>query len=479
MLWLALHFPHLSLDTFARGARESAPLAAASGPGSGATLVACNRIAHARGVRSGMTVATAWALASDLKIVVRDEIAERAALERIAAWAFQFTPTVSISAPADVLLEVEGSLKLFGGLGSLRRRVGQGLAKLGYGTSIACAPTPLAAQLFARAGLAALIQHRGALHHELQKLPVGLLGYLPEVTTMLDDFGVQTIGECLRLPRAGVARRLGQRLLDELDRALGRLPDPRLPFVPLSDFRASLALPAPVEQAEALLFAARRLLLELCGWLVATGKGAQNLHWALAHEDRADTQVAMKLVAASRDPEHLSNLLRERLARIDLPRPVTAVTLCARQLQPLASRNLSFLPDDGHRTENIVRLVERLRTRLGDEAVFGLTTFSDHRPERAWRICKPGAAPKAAPGFPSRPLWLLTPPQPLREVTAIPHYDGPLSLLAGPERIEAGWWDGHDIARDYFVARNPAQSLLWIYRERDAPGGWYLHGIFS
>lgn len=481
MLWLALHFAHLSLDTFARGVCGSGPLAVASSPASGATLVACNRMAGARGVRSGMTVSAAWALASNLKIVVRDESDERAALERVAAWALQFTPTVSISAPADVLLEVEGSLKLFGGLGRLRRRVEQGLAELGYGASMACAPTPLAAQLFARAGLATRIQHRDALHHELQKLPVDLLDHPPEVTTMLDNFGVHTIGECLRLPRGGVARRLGQRLLDDLDRALGRLPDPRPPFIPPSDFKASLALPAPVEQAEALLFAARRLLVELCGWLVATGKGAQSLCWVLAHEGCADTQVVMKLVAASRDPEHLLSVLRERLARVELPCPVTAVALCAEQLQPLASHNLSFLPDARHCTESIARLVERLRARLGDEAVFGLATLSDHRPERAWRVCKPGGgiAPKAPQGFPSRPLWLLASPQPLKEIAAIPHHDGPLSLLVGPERIEAGWWDGHDVARDYFVACNPAQSLLWVYRERNAPGGWYLHGFFG
>jgi protein ImuB len=428
-----------------------------------------------------MTVSAAWALASDLKIVVRDEIAERAALERVAAWAFQFTPTVSISTPADVLLEVEGSLKLFGGVGRLRRSVEQGLAELGYGVCVACAPTPLAAQLFACAGLATRIQHRDALHHELKKLPLGLLDHPAQVTTMLDNFGVHTIGECLSLPREGVARRLGQGLLDDLDRALGKLPDPRLPFVPPSHFKTSLALPAPVEQAEALLFGARRLLIELCGWLVATGKGAQNLRWVLAHEDCADTQIDMKLVVPSRDSEHLLNVLRERLARVELPRPVTAIALCTGQLQPLASHNLSFLPDFHHGGESTARLIERLRARLGEETVFGLATLSDHRPERAWRTCKPGdgIAPKAPPELRARPLWLLASPQPLKEVAAVPHYDGPLSLLIGPERIETGWWDGHDVARDYFVACNPAQSLLWVYRERNAPGGWYLHGLFG
>ena len=83
--------------------------------------------------------------------------------------------------------------------------------------------------------------------------------------------------------------------------------------------------------------------------------------------------------------------------------------------------------------------------------------------------------------MPARPLWLLTTPRPLRETgTAPSDQDGaPLSLLAGPERIEAGWWDGQYVARDYFVARNAAQSLLWVYHERDVAARWYVHGFFS
>jgi protein ImuB len=49
-------------------------------------------------------------------------------------------------------------------------------------------------------------------------------------------------------------------------------------------------------------------------------------------------------------------------------------------------------------------------------------------------------------------------------------------LLAGPERIESGWWDGDEASRDYFVARRPDGSLAWVYRDKD---GWFLHGLFA
>jgi protein ImuB len=85
------------------------------------------------------------------------------------------------------------------------------------------------------------------------------------------------------------------------------------------------------------------------------------------------------------------------------------------------------------------------------------------------------------------PTWLLTEPLKLAVVQQHPHYQGPLTLLAGPQRLEAGWWGGGELAlRDYFVARGSLAVLLWIYRERmgspdtaHMSANWYLHGLFA
>ena len=73
-----------------------------------------------------------------------------------------------------------------------------------------------------------------------------------------------------------------------------------------------------------------------------------------------------------------------------------------------------------------------------------------------------------------------------------PYYHGPLRLLAGPQRLETGWWDGPaqgPALRDYFVARSDEAGLLWVYRERLNPRSrkldealpvrWYLHGVYA
>ena len=519
MLWLALHLPHLPQEVFTRGVREAQPLAVISGAETGATVVAANRPAQARGVRAGMSVSAACALASGLHTVTRNPAKEHATLARIAAWSLQFTSFVSLaestafphpqplcsasSVPlsrgergdssaspeqGDVLLEIEGSLKLFGGLGKLHQHIARGIAELGFDASIACAPTPLAALWFARAGVRVRLQHHDALRHALEKLPADLLCNNEATRNLLESFGARTLGECLKLPRDGLARRAGQRLLDDLDRALGLLPDPRLPFVAPQTYSAALPLPAPVAQADALLFAARRLLAELCGWLTATGHGVQRPVFEFIHEKQLVTVITLELASASRDLAHLTTLLRERLARTELPCAAIEIAMASGTVVPLASRSLSFLPDNtsAGQEESASRLVERINARLGANTICGLTPHADYRPERAWRACRPGAtandntagSPMPARPF-TRPLWLLTTPRPLRETNAAPQDDGPLSLLAGPERIEAGWWDGQHVARDYFVARNAAQSLLWVYRERDLAARWYVHGFFS
>ncbi|MHB8415885.1 MAG: Y-family DNA polymerase, partial [Acidiferrobacteraceae bacterium] len=51
-------------------------------------------------------------------------------------------------------------------------------------------------------------------------------------------------------------------------------------------------------------------------------------------------------------------------------------------------------------------------------------------------------------------------------------------LGAGPERIESGWWDGGDIARDYFIARDRSGARLWVFNDLHN-GQWFLQGIFA
>ena len=425
-----------------------------------------------------MAVSAALALAPRLRVAPRDPAAETEALLGVAGWAAQFTPGVALEFPDGVLLEVSGSLKLFGGLGPLVERLRRGLAEMGWSTTLAGAPTPRAAFWLALAGEQKFIGSIAELEAALAALPVEVLRCGDETLEALEAIGVRTLGELHALPREGVVRRFGQGLLDELDRALGLLSDPRNFFVPPARFAAAIELPAEVTQAEALLFAARRLIAQLAGFLAARSGGVQRFVLRLKHRDKAATEIAIGLVAPSRDAEHFTLLLRERLAKVTLAEPVREIALQADDVVPLAGRNLGLALEQGKPPGQWEHLVERLRARLGSEAVCGIASQAEHRPERAGVIADPGAK-QLQLDFGERPFWLLDRPKPLAEIGAVPSLEGPLELLVGPERIESGWWDGDDVARDYFVARMQNEALVWIYRERRGEGGWYLHGVFA
>jgi len=374
-------------------------------------------------------------------------------------WLARFTPRVSLEPPQGVAAEVAGSLRLFGGVAGLAARIRAGLTDLGFEAVLALACTARAA-LWRAAG--------GGL--ALPALPVAVTGAGPEALELLSRLGVRTLGELARLPRDGIALRFGQALLDELDRALGKAPEARAFFVPPARFDARLELPAQVTQAESVLFVAQRLLAQLEGFLAARHAGARSFALTLLHHGAGATRLEVALAAPRREAAHLTALARERLARIALAAPVAAVRLEAADLAPLPGGSGSFFRDARAAGEDWARLIERLQARLGGEAVHGLALHAEHRPELAWRWLAPGAAPPRAPaGAGPRPLWLLEPPRPVGE-------DG-FVLLAGPERIESGWWDGAEARRDYFIAQSGDAALLWVYRER--AGGWFLHGIFA
>ncbi len=377
------------------------------------------------------------------------------ALETIAAWACQFTSRVSLEPPQALLLEVQGSLRYFGGEEAFFARLAQGLTELGLEPKSASAATPRAALWLARGE-----------KQDLEEVPLEAICD-GEPLVFLQSIGSENFGDLVRLPREGLARRCGQALLDALDRALGAVPEPRAYFSPPPSFAAKLELPAPVAHAEALLFAARRLLAQLEGLLAARQAGVRAFALILIDEEK-HSRLEVGLASITRDKERLARLLHEKLALLQLARPVEAIRLEACDFTPLAERSAGMFGDASAEAEDWARLVERLRARLGHAAVSGLATQPDHRPEHAWRRVEPDEwDPREFRQPGPRPLWLLE-PRKLKE--------GGFALLAGPERIESGWWDGDEASRDYFVARLADGSLAWIYREA---GEWYLHGLFA
>ncbi len=400
------------------------------------------------GVEPGISRASALALVPQLHLQERAPALESAALAEIANWAGRFTSSISLDPPDTVLLEVQASLRLFGGLTPLCTAISENLGELGFTGQLAVAPTPLAARWLARCAPGSLIDAEAGLGAALDPLPLTVLG---------DGHGAATPASLDLL--VGIGARV------------------------LADVRA---LPAPTDQVDTLLFGVRRLLAGLSGWLDARQAGLERftlvLEYERHHQGSESREESREIVlgALSRDMARCQLLAREHLTRSPLPAAVDALRLEADAPQALAPLRTDFFDSDDGQQGDPGLLLATLRARLGHTAVRCLAAHPDHRPERAWRWTEPVPVDRAAPPGPldlpsaPRPLWLLPTPRPMARPPAE-------SLLTGPERIEAGWWEGPEaeVSRDYFVARSHDDCLVWIFQERQPPHGWFVHGYFS
>ena len=449
------------------------------------------------------------------------------ALGALAWWVLRFTPKVA--RVGDVLvLEVSGSERLFGGRQPLLRAmlgpdkpVASVQSARGATSLIALARLQLVVAAsqpaFQAPAAEAAAPRPGAVAPD--DLPLSALAAARAHLPTLERIGCTRWGQLRALPRGGVARRFGAPLLDALDCAYGQKPE-LYPWLVLPEvFDSSLELAAQVEAAPALLFAARRLLNQLQVWLRARQRGVLALRLGWQMDKRRNTASEGELVLRTAEPtldmNHLQRLLGEHLARFTLPAPVLYLRLRSLETQALSGSTSSLLPDEVLGGDSWHQMLERLGARLGAQCVLQAQACADHRPERmqAWapassvplrggkRTGQVGAqAVQAFPPDGLYPSWLLAAPLKLAVRQARPLYQGPLTLLAGPQRLEAAWWEvgapdtapaGEGCAlRDYFLARSEQAGLLWIYRERlsgsgqagsgrDGEPAWYLHGLFA
>ena len=412
-------------------------------------------------------------------------------LERLAQCAQRFTPRVSLVPPDGLVLEVKGSLHLFNGVEGLSRALASECASLGLKSMVALAPTPLAALVAARVGKPFVVMDLARLVGQLMPLPLAALRWPQETLERLARMGVRTIGQALRLPRAGFARRFGTDSLAMLDRLTGRSPDLRERFQARERFRRRRELNYELENHAAILGALAPLFAELGKFLEARQCGVTKLECLLRHRRAEPTSCVLRLASPVADVEQLTALFGERLNTLTLPEPVRACELRSSSLVlRVLSSNSVWQPGEygGGVGSQATELIERLRARLGPEAVYGLQVLQGHRPESTWAVREPVSEAQAKgrhapvmsvwPAF-HRPLWLLPSPRLLSQRDGLPRRRGPLRLLSEAERIETGWWDGGDVARDYFTAVDLHGVKLWVFRERGAPHRWFLHGVFG
>jgi protein ImuB len=499
----------------------------------GPVIHAVTPAAAERGAQAGARLTDARALDPALVAVAADPAGDTALVARLAKWAGRWSPLVEVDGADGLRLDIGGVAHLFGGEPELVEDVRRRFAAAGLTVRVAVAPTASAAWALARYGPSPLEGEGGSsrrlrkgeglpahtpsprsaslsrplpeeergLVAQLSPLPAAALRLDEETVRTLERLGLKTIGALVGVPRLALARRFrgAQDVVDALDRALGRKPEPLTAAPSDPPPRAALRLEEPATHPEAAGQALDRLIPELVRQLQERHLGARRL---ALHGFRVDGSVATASVAttiASREPKHLQRLLAERAAALDPEFGFDAFALEADWTETLDAAQDSLVEEPSGEQE-LARLVDRLTVKLGLRAVRRPELRESHLPERAsgWvaAVAVP-PSPSTGEGLKCSPQRLLDHPEAIDVIYATPEgmprrfrwrravHD--IARVEGPERIAPEWWRQPSSARlrDYYRVEDAEGRRYWIYREGlvgDGRGGlpaWFMHGLFG
>lgn len=403
------------------------------------------------------------------------------------------------------LLEVSSCFRLFGGSEKLLRGIWNCASNLQSEVRLATHSTATGAWWLSKFRPAAnadefvqSIEQFASL--QLQTLPSHCMDCPAEVLQTFEQCGLYTIGDLLKVPRAGFIQRFGLQALGELDSAFG-IENAHAPttavFIPNETFELTKELPFHTEQLDLIERHTEGLLHALCTWLSNRKQSTRELYFEF-QQAHGSVPLVLRSANATDQASIWLKLLHHRISQLKFSSDVRTVQLRCTHTETSSEQNHSLLPSNSDAQTNWTSTCDVLRARLGEQTVLFAQLEHDPRPEHSTRLSvekkSTRKAEKKAKHFAQctaqgvlsastpRPLWLLAEPTPLKH---LPHWNGEhgIRLLSGPERVEFGWWDAKPCLRDYYCAINEQGSMVWVYEDHLQPQAkkprWYMHGVFA
>ena len=462
-----------------------------------------------------------------LHLEMADPAADHLALEALAEWCRQFSPTVGLeeaAEPESLLLNTSGLGPLCGGEPALARRVVDALHERGLTARVAIADTLAGAWALAhftplemagetddlKAILSALrapvIVPAGETSRAIAPLGVEALRLPESIREMLIALGLRRIEQVAALPRATLLARFGPLVLERLDRAAGRAAEAIVARKAPEELDFERPFEHPTDRREMIERALDELTARACDTLARERRGGLRLQCRFEHERQPASGFVVGLYRPSASPRHVSELVRLKFESLRFREPVAGIRLRVLAADRLVFRQQEILfPESvrGHRPtapRELAGLIDRLSNRLGRRAVLRPWLMAGAQPEFACQFqplaglasARPNSARKGPPAAMrptgDRPLHLEPRPRPLPVVSIAPEGPPVQFRLAGrderivrawgPERIETGWWRTRYVRRDYYQVETARGARLWLFRQLNS-GAWFLHGEFT
>lgn len=453
------------------------------------------------GLRLGMPVAKAQAIAPGLIVLDADRQADADGLIKLALWALQrVSPMVMADPPDGLVIDTTGADHLHGGEGAMLQAIVQRFSSSGIETRAAVADTWGAAHAAARfLGRATTIIPEGAAEPLLRALPISALRLDPEIVAGLRKLGFEQIGELLDQPRAPLALRFGPEIGRRLDQALGRATEPVDPTREPEIVEVRRVFGEPIGAAETISRYIGKLVVALCQELEARGLGARRLDLLVHRVDGIRQAVRVGTAQPVRDVKRLTRLLTEKIDTIDPGFGIEVMELAAILAEPFQERQIiSSLVEEPE--ADVSDLIDILANRVGQNRICRFSPVQSDVPERSVTRVAPLAPETGATweGDWARPPRLLSRPEPVETMALLPDHPPVwftwrgvrrrVRRADGPERIRNEWWrrDAEmTTVRDYFRVEDETGERYWLFRSGDGEHSdsgsqrWFLHGIFG
>jgi protein ImuB len=231
----------------------------------------------------------------------------------------------------------------------------------------------------------------GQMAEAVDPLPVHSLRITAEVAHQLDRLGIKTVGQLRRLPRSGLATRLGNELVRRMDQMLGRREEPLVMHHSEPEDAVTCELEYPTTDLEILSHRIGLLIDTVAERLATRVRGALRLSCQLdILENHPPRRIDVGLFAPTADAEHLRRLMMTSLEGKQLPAMVQRVSVAVDLAGPLRQFQATLFgeesPSDAAARRSLARMIETVAMRLGRDAVLEVLASDHPLPESAYSL---------------------------------------------------------------------------------------------
>jgi protein ImuB len=483
---------------------EQAPLAVVSGAGTRASVIALSPAARASGVQTGHSIPQARATCPGLRLRIASPALEKAARSALLDIALSLSPRAALSprtpglffAEGSVFLDASGIEGLFHSEQGFASALSARAERQGLPGVVTVASSRSVALLAARHRISGGSPvHCLAPDEEsafLAPLSLDLFDPDDRLAQALTRLGVHTAGDLLRLPRRGLAQRLGPGALELVARARGEDASPSLPEPTSTRIEEAIDLEAPIDQLEPLGFVLRGLISRLSERLALRGLACDALDLHLGLEGSARDARHIGLAAPTLDLRVLLRVTTLALAEHPPHAPIEHVALGSEGVPARTDQLDLFLPH-GPDPAALGRTLSELESVCGEGRVGAPEVLDHHNPlEFGLQPFAPPPAgsrekPPPLPPSPSPALRALRPPSraEVRVNGGKPSFvrsavaQGDVIAVAGPWRTTGYWWSEDErFALDHFdiqTSDGTVARLCFDWTKRS----WQIDGIYD